>query len=132
MPGAARATCAAMKLTRMLLTCLLLLAGAARADVINGREYVSLVRWAHANGFGGYTLNGGTEFVLTNRVARLVFDKDSPDATINGIDVRLAFPVAKGGFIAQLDIDKTVRPLVFAPRPSAKKVTTICLDPGHG
>ncbi|HEV2693161.1 MAG TPA: N-acetylmuramoyl-L-alanine amidase [Verrucomicrobiae bacterium] len=121
-----------MKFFSVLLAGLAFLAGAARADFINGRSYVSLAGWARASGFGGYALNGGTEFVLTNRSARLVFDKDSADANINGVEVRLAFPVAKGGFISQLDIDKTIRPLVFTQRPSAKKVTTICIDPGHG
>ena len=104
----------------------------ARAELINGRSYVALAQWARANGFGGYSLNGGTGFVLTNKTSRLVFDKDSADAIINGINVRLSFPIAKGGFIAQLDADKTLRPLVFAPKPSAKKITAICLDPGHG
>jgi N-acetylmuramoyl-L-alanine amidase len=93
---------------------------------------VSLADWARVNGFGAFSRNGGTEFVLTNKTSRLIFEKDSADASINDVNVRLSFPIAKGGFISQLDVDKTVRPLVFAQRPSAKKVTTICLDPGHG
>jgi len=105
---------------------------AARADLINARNYVSLAAWARANGFGGYTLNGGTEMILTNKTSRLVFDQDSVDASINKVGVRLSFPVAKGGFISQLDADKTIRPLVFPQKRSAKKITTICLDPGHG
>ena len=132
MKGAGRASCAAMKFFSVLLAGLAFFAGAARADFINGHSYVALAAWARANGFGGYALNGGTEFVLTNRASRLVFDKDSADATINGVDVRLTYPVAKGGYISQIDIDKTVRPLVFAQKPSAKKITVICLDPGHG
>ena len=36
-------------------------------------------------------------------------------------------------FIAQLDLDKTVRPLLFPSRYlEPKRITTICLDPGHG
>ena len=81
---------------------LVFLAGPARADFINGRSYISLVSWARANGFGGYTLNGGSEYVLTNKTSRLVFEQDSADSTINGINVRLSFPTAKGGFISQL------------------------------
>lgn len=104
----------------------------ARADFINGHNYVALAQWARASGFAGFSLNGGEEFVLTNKSSRLVFEKDSADASINGIHVRLCYPIAKGGFISQLDADKTLRPLVFVPTPSAKKVTTICLDPGHG
>jgi N-acetylmuramoyl-L-alanine amidase len=104
----------------------------ARADFINGHTYVALSTWAHANGFHGYTLDQGTEFVLTNKSSRLVFDQDSADASINGINVRLSFPIAKGGFISQLDADTAIRPLVYPQKPSARTVTTICLDPGHG
>jgi N-acetylmuramoyl-L-alanine amidase len=91
-----------------------------------------LASWAHANGFGGYAANQGAEFVLTNKNSRLVFDQDAGDATINGVRVRLSYPVAKGGLISQLDADKILHPLVFAPKPAAKKISTICLDPGHG
>jgi N-acetylmuramoyl-L-alanine amidase len=107
-------------------------AGAGRAESINGHSYVSLAGWARANGFSGGVRNGGAEFVLTNKTSRLVFAKDSADSTINGVRVRLSYPVAKSGFISQLDADKTLRPLVFPPQPNWKKVTTICLDPGHG
>lgn len=121
-----------MKFLSVLLGCLAIFAGAAQSEVINGRSYTSLAAWARANGFRGWTQNGGTEFILTNQTARLVFDKDSADATINGVDVRLSFPVAKGGFISQLDVDKTIRPLMFPQKSSAKKISVICLDPGHG
>jgi N-acetylmuramoyl-L-alanine amidase len=109
-----------------------LFANAARADFINGHSYVSLGAWARANGFGGYTLNSGSQFVLTNKTSRLVFNQDSADSTINGTGVRLSYPVAKGGFLSQLDAEKTVRPLIFPQRPFGKKITTICVDPGHG
>jgi N-acetylmuramoyl-L-alanine amidase len=69
---------------------------------------------------------------LTNKMSRLVFNTDSPEAEINGVDVRLSFPVAKGALISQLDLDTAVKPLVFLQKPSLKKITTICLDPGHG
>jgi N-acetylmuramoyl-L-alanine amidase len=105
---------------------------AARADLINGHSYVSLAGWARANGFKGYTLNQGSEFVLTNKTSRLVLGQDSADASINNVGVRLSFPVAKGGFISQLDADKTLRPLVFPQKTAARKISTICLDPGHG
>lgn len=116
----------------LLLIALALLPVAARAELINGHSYVALTAWARANGFSGYTLNRGTEFVLTNKTSRLVFDQDAADSTINGVSVRLCFPLAKGGFISQLDVDKTIHPLVFPQKPSLKKITTICLDPGHG
>jgi N-acetylmuramoyl-L-alanine amidase len=121
-----------MKSAVLFLLGLLLLTGPARADIINGRGYVSLAVWARANGLGAFSLNSGTEYVLTNRNSRLIFNQDSADSTINGVNVRLSFPIAKGGLVSQSDADKTLRPLVFAQRPSARKVRTICLDPGHG
>src|SRR5215475_4366202 len=110
-----------------LLLGLAFVAAQARADFINGHNYLSLAAWSRSNGFGGYTLNGGTQFVLTNKTSRLVLNQDSADSTINGVNVRLSFPVAKSGFISQLDADKTIRPLVYAQKPLAKSVTTICL-----
>jgi N-acetylmuramoyl-L-alanine amidase len=104
----------------------------ARAELINGHNYIGLGAWARANGYVGYALGGGAEFILTNRTSRLIFNADSPASTINGVNVRLSLPVAKGGFISVLDSEKTLRPLIYPPRPAAKKVATICLDPGHG
>jgi N-acetylmuramoyl-L-alanine amidase len=118
--------------TAIVLAGIVLLAGPARADFINGHNYVSLATWARANGFHGYTTDRGAEFVFTNKSTKLVFDQDSVDATINGINVRLSYPVAKGGFVSQLDADKTIRPLAFQQKPSGKRIMTICLDPGHG
>jgi N-acetylmuramoyl-L-alanine amidase len=104
----------------------------ARAEIVNGRGYVSLASWAHANGLGGYTLDRGHEIIVTNRTSRLVFDVDSADAKINGVNVRLSFPIAKGALISQLDVDTAIRPLLFPQKSSARRITTICIDPGHG
>ena len=105
---------------------------ASRAAFLNGQNYTPLADWSHANGLNGFTLDHGAEIVLTNRATRLVFDVDSHDAEVNGVKVRLSFPVAKGALISQLDLDTAIRPLIFPQKPSAKKITTICLDPGHG
>jgi N-acetylmuramoyl-L-alanine amidase len=113
-----------------------LYASPAQAVLINGHSYASLGDWARGNGFYGFTRDHSKEIVLTNRTARLMFDVDSASAEINGVNVRLSFPVAgvKGmPFLAQLDLDKTVRPLLFPSRYLApNRITTICLDPGHG
>jgi N-acetylmuramoyl-L-alanine amidase len=119
----------------LILFCLAIFA--ARAVSINGQNYVPLAEWARGNGFYGFTLNRGDEIILTNRAAaRLVFDVNSAQAEINGVNVRLSFPVANAKgvpLIAQLDLDKTIRPLLFSSRYlDPKKITTICLDPGHG
>ena len=121
---------------RLMVLCLAIFAGPAHASSINGQSYVPLADWARGNALNGYTLNRGDEMVLTNRSTRLVFDADSAQAEINGVEVRLSFPVANAKgvlLIAQLDLDKTVRPLLFSSRyVEPKKITTICLDPGHG
>jgi N-acetylmuramoyl-L-alanine amidase len=110
-------------------------ANPAHAASINGQDYVALADWARGNGFYGFTRNHGLEIVLTNRTARLVFDVDSAQAEINGVNVRLSFPVASQKnipSISQLDIDTSIRPLIFPQKLSANEITTICLDPGHG
>src|ERR1039457_6585085 len=78
-----------MKFFFVLLACLAFFAGATHAEFINGHSYVPLAGWARANGFAGFTLNRGEEIILTNKTARLVFDQDSADSIINGVNVRL-------------------------------------------
>lgn len=113
-----------------------LCAGPAEAALINGRNYAALADWARGNGLTAVWSQRGAEIIVTNRVTRLVFDVDSAQAEINGVNVRLSFPVAnvKGvPFIAQLDLDKTIRPLLSPARYlPAGRIKTICIDPGHG
>jgi N-acetylmuramoyl-L-alanine amidase len=102
---------------------------------INGQTYVPLAEWASANGFHGYTDGHGKEFTLSSDMAHLVFEVDSAQAEINGGNVRLSFPIAsqKGlPYISELDIRTAIRPLIYPQKASLRKVTTICLDPGHG
>jgi N-acetylmuramoyl-L-alanine amidase len=106
------------------------------AAVLNGQTYVPLANWASSNGLTTFWLGRGQEIGVTNRATRLVFNVDSHDADINGVRVLLSYPVANNRgvpLIAQLDLDRTVQPLLFPFRyASPKKITTICLDPGHG
>jgi N-acetylmuramoyl-L-alanine amidase len=107
----------------------------ARALLINGHDYVPLVGWARANGYPGFTVSRSGDVVLTNRNSRLVFDVDSAQSQINGVSVRLTYPVAGGKnvlSVSQFDIVNTIRPLIYPSSSSAQKVTTICIDPGHG
>ncbi|MGD0744101.1 MAG: N-acetylmuramoyl-L-alanine amidase [Verrucomicrobiota bacterium] len=108
----------------------------AHAAYINGQNYVALADWARANGLKCFWLERGDKIVATNRTTRLVFDKDSRMAEVNGINVALSFPVASDHgalLIAQMDVNTAIRPLLFPPRlADAKRITTICLDPGHG
>jgi N-acetylmuramoyl-L-alanine amidase len=107
----------------------------AHAAFINGQNYVSLADWARVYGLNASRSSRGDEMVLVNQTRRLVFDVDSRYADINGVRVALSFPIANTKWallIAQLDLDTAVRPLAFPQKWSAKRITTICLDPGHG
>jgi N-acetylmuramoyl-L-alanine amidase len=115
---------------------LLLCAVPLRAATINGQYYVPLADWADSNGLKTFWLQRGVQIVGTNRTTRLVFEKDSNTAEINGVHVALSFPAAADHgniLIAQFDLDNTVRPLLYPSRYfTPGKITTICLDPGHG
>jgi N-acetylmuramoyl-L-alanine amidase len=106
-----------------------------QAASFNGQYYVPLAEFARETGFKLLMLKNGSEEVLTNRNARLVFDINSAQAQINGLNVRLSFPIASVHgelLISQLDIESALRPLLYRQPPASKKITTICLDPGHG
>jgi N-acetylmuramoyl-L-alanine amidase len=133
-PALAVALCAAMKVRLLLLLAVAVCAPVMHAAFINGHAYTALAGWAPANGFRLQARAGGV-VSYTNRAAlRLVFEKDSRTAKINSVNVAMSFPVAcdKGEiFVSQLDLAKTVEPLVF-PAVVPKKITTIVLDSGHG
>ena len=106
-----------------------------RAAYFNGQYYVPLEEFARANGFSLMSLKRGDEAVLTNRNVRLVFDVNSAQAEIAGVNVRLSFPIAADHgelLISKLDIDAALDPLIYPQKPRTRKITTICLDPGHG
>lgn len=105
-----------------------------RAATINGHGYTALSEWAAVNNFHLQSKRGEIA-IYTNQASRLVVEKDSRTAQINGVNVAMSFPAAldKGVmFVSQLDLAKTIDPLVFAPKFTGKKISTICIDPGHG
>ena len=109
----------------------------ARAVILNGHDYRPLAVWAAENKFHEADDGRRERLTLTNGAARrLAFEKNSATAEINGVKVALSFPVARDRsgvfYIARFDLAKTVEPLVFSPPVSLKKISTICLDPGHG
>jgi N-acetylmuramoyl-L-alanine amidase len=119
----------------LLALCLATSLPSARAAFVNGRAYVPLAGWAQANGLQCSWLKRGDQIVAANSTTRLVFERNSHFAQVNGVNVVLSFPMAvdRGTpYLSQLDIDKTLRPLMYPPRADARRVTTICLDPGHG
>lgn len=117
-----------------LILLLALLAPAMRAAIINGHGYTAMSDWAIASGFRLKSRSGDTATYTNRAQTRLVFEKDSHTAQINGVNVALSFPASldKGDlFVSQLDLAKTISPLVFAPNWQ-KRISTIVLDPGHG
>jgi len=105
------------------------------AASINGQPYVPLMDWARANGLKCSWLKWGEAMAVTNRATRLVFCRNSRMAEVNGVNVALSFPVAidRGApYLAQLDLNTAIRPLIYPPRAGARRITTICIDPGHG
>jgi N-acetylmuramoyl-L-alanine amidase len=99
-----------------------------------GKRYVRLGDWARANGFDVRWLKRDDTLQLSNRMARLVFTKDSRDAEINGINVWLSYPIVVengGGYIAETDIDTAIHP-VLSPPGNRTRLKTIVIDPGHG
>jgi N-acetylmuramoyl-L-alanine amidase len=106
-----------------------------RAVSFNGQYYVPLSEFARQNGFACVALKAGQETVLMKKTLRLVFDINSSQAEIAGVNVRLSFPVAGAHgqlLVSQLDIETAIRPLIYPQKFYGKKITTICLDPGHG
>jgi N-acetylmuramoyl-L-alanine amidase len=119
----------------LLLLAALFFAPPAKAAFINGHSYTPLADWARVNGYQPAKSSQRNTVAYSKQTSRLVFEKDSHVAEINGVNVALSFPVAadKGQFlIAQLDLGKTVEPLIFPWKANDKKITTIVIDPGHG
>ncbi|MGH7979136.1 MAG: N-acetylmuramoyl-L-alanine amidase family protein, partial [Limisphaerales bacterium] len=105
-----------------------------KAVTFEGQYYVPLAEFARANGFRLYAASA-REDVLQNGNMRLIFDVNSAHAEIGGVNVVLSYPIAAEHgelLISQLDIETALRPLIFPPKPNHKRITTICLDPGHG
>lgn len=101
-----------------------------------GQDYVPLADWARANALGWRWVSRDRTLEVTNRSTQLRLDADSAQAEVNGVRVRLSFPFAvvkSRPFLAQLDLDATIRPLLFPPRLAVPRpIRVICLDPGHG
>lgn len=103
---------------------------------VAGKQYSLLVDWARDNDFTIWWLKKDQALQLNNHSSKILLTVDSCDAEVNGVQVRLLFPVLNRGgvvFLAQLDLDTTLQPILSPPgnRPGAT-IKSICLDPGHG
>lgn len=90
--------------------------------------------WAKANSFQVQWLKRDEILQLAKGDTKLVLTANSREARINGVRVWLLKPFEYregAGYLAQLDLDATIAPVLRPPR-YAKKIRHICLDPGHG
>ncbi len=103
---------------------------------ISGKEYDRLSDWAQGHDFSLRWSKHDETVELSNSATRIVLQIHSPEAQVNGVEVRLLFPLVQKGetvWISHLDLKTTFEPVLSPPRPKrASAVRSICLDPGHG
>lgn len=72
---------------------------------------------------------------LSSAAGRIVLEADSREITLHGLRVFLGEPVAmrKGAlFVATIDLDRFVGPILRPSQLAPRPLRTIVLDPGHG
>jgi N-acetylmuramoyl-L-alanine amidase len=103
---------------------------------IAGKEYARLSDWAKSNEFGLRWLKRDETVELSNSSTRIQLQIHSPEAQLNGVEVRLLFPLVAQGetvWISQADLNSTFVPVLAPPRlKRGSALKSICLDPGHG
>jgi N-acetylmuramoyl-L-alanine amidase len=103
---------------------------------IAGKEYARVSEWAKSNGFAMRWLKRDETLELSNSAASIVLQIHSPDAQINGVGVRLLFPLVQRAdtvWISKLDLKAAFEPVLSPPRlRRGAALRSICLDPGHG
>src|SRR6266853_5055215 len=103
---------------------------------INGKEYARLSDSAQGHDFALRWAKRDETVELSNSAARIVLQIHSPEAQVNGVEVRLLFPLVQKGeavWISQLDLKTSFEPVLFPPMlRRGGAVKSICLDPGHG
>ena len=100
-----------------------------------GRDFVKLATWAYANGYQVGWVKKDEWLGLRKDENQVTFRVDSREARVNGLQVWLLFPLTliKGcAMISVIDTENTLQPFLKKPLKQPAKVTTICLDPGHG
>lgn len=100
------------------------------------RQYASASQWARTYGFEVKWLQREEKLQIGSTTATVILKADSREATVNGVQVWLSFPVARVSgslHVSQLDLRKTLLPLLVPPRNRpGEKVLSVCIDPGHG
>ena len=103
---------------------------------LGGKEYARLSDWAKAKDFALRWLKRDETVELGNSGHRLVLQIHSPEAQLDGVEVRLLFPLVQKGdtvWISQMDLRSNFEPVLSPPHlKRGATVKSICLDPGHG
>lgn len=102
---------------------------------IAGKAYVRLSDWAKSLDFSVRWTKRDEALELSNAAARISLQIHSPEAEINGVEVRLLLPLVQKGdlvWISSADTRTTFEPVLAPPRLRRGTLQTICLDPGHG
>ena len=103
---------------------------------VGGKGYSLLADWARDNDFTIRWLKKDQTLQLINHSSKILLTVDSCEAEVNGVRVRLLFPVLNRSgvvFLAQIDLGTTLRPILSPPgNRSGVTIKSICLDPGHG
>lgn len=104
--------------------------------VLDGRDFESLSDWVRLHSLTLSWDGRSRQIRASNRSQRFDFLINGREICVNGINVWLSLPVTVSGgrpFISSLDVRTTLQPLVQpAHNKPGRKVTVICLDPGHG
>jgi N-acetylmuramoyl-L-alanine amidase len=101
---------------------------------VSGHDYVRLAEWGQSAGCSMKWNKRDGQIEVSGPSTRLHFSIDSRRAEIAGVAVWLSLPVVNRNgvpLMALADVRSTIEPVV-APRKSAARVQTVCLDPGHG
>jgi N-acetylmuramoyl-L-alanine amidase len=107
-------------------------AGEAR---FGGKEYVRLADWARSRDFALRWVKRDEALELSNANARIYLQIHSPEAQINGVEVRLLFALVQKGetvWISSADTRATFDPVLCPPKVRRGSLKSVCLDPGHG
>jgi N-acetylmuramoyl-L-alanine amidase len=122
-----------------LLSGTLTIASAPRASEtiqLFGKEYARVSDWAKANELELRWIKRDETLELNNRALKVRLEVNSNEAEVNGVAVKLMFPVAyrEGvAYLSQLDVLYSLHPVLHPPRNRpGSPIKTICLDPGHG
>ncbi len=103
---------------------------------LGGLDYLSLTDWVTQNELQPEWVKKEKSLVAANRLTRLEFEADTRDISLNGVKVRLSFPILlqDGGlWVSRIDAQAALKPAVHPPRnPTSSHVRRIVLDPGHG